>query len=716
MPRPTAAPLACRLAALPLVLACASAGPGTPAGPVIVSVEITGAHALSSGEILARLATVPTPCWPWAEKSRFDPARLRSDLLRIRTLYEAHGYFAARVVETAVEPAGRGSVRVRIVVDEGPPSCVTSLAIEGLADLPAATRAALLGKLPLVLGDIFTDRAFRAARAALESRLAGAGYVGSTVTPAARVEPSSHSVAVTYAVVHGPRYRFGAIEVHGEKVVSAARVAAEVRSALAPGAPYRQEDLAEAQRRVFSLGVFSAAHVEHGTPDPGTGTVPVEVRVREAPFHTLRFGAGLGVDVEHQELHAIADYTDRDFLGGLRRLDFDNRFALVWIPSVFAPAFAAAAPAGRSSVALTQPDLFTRGLDLAVQGGVERAVEQGYDYWAFTGRLAIPWRPTRRLTLTATYALGDYLFQNGFNGIDLSPNALLQTSCPTNGAQGSRCLLSYLEQALAWDGRDDPIEPRRGLYFALLLQEGGGPLGGDFTYLKLSPDLRLYIPLGPTTVLALRVQAGELIPYGGVAGPGLPGGPVTERFYAGGIDSVRGYGAMRLSPMARVNTCAVLPCHNPGNSLGVVDVPVGGDELLLGNLEVRQKLSTHWQLAFFVDAGEVNPTAWSADLSPEALAVTPGVGLRITTPVGPIRVDFAYRVTEPIRPVVSSFGLNPPIGPSPPTAAIDTCPYPYFLVPQTGWAAGGNPYARPSTCVSPFLNHFIPSIAIGEAF
>jgi len=315
--------------------------------------------------------------------------------------------------------------------------------------------------------------------------------------------------------------------------------------------------------------------------------------------------------------------------------------------------------------------------------------------------------------VTLAYAAELSYFQDAFNGIDLSPNALLQTSCPANGATGTRCLLSYFEQSIAWDTRDDQLDPHRGLYAAFSAQEGGGILGGNFSYLRLAPELRAYFPLSPGTVLAARLMGGVLPSFDGT------GGPITQRFFAGGIDSVRGYGALRLSPMARINTCVVLPCHNPGDSLGVVDVPVGGSTFLVANLELRQKLSAHWQLTAFLDAGEVEEQAWSLDLSTNSLAITPGLGFLFKTPIGPLRVDFAYRLTDPVRPVVLSYGLTPSLplpSPAPPTPGLDTCPYPYFLVPQTGWGVPGNPYSHPSTCASSFLNRFIPSLAIGEAF
>ncbi len=681
-------------------LAACTRPPRDGEAPELRSLDIQGNRHFSSSEILARLATSPSSWLPFGATSRFDESLFESDLRRIVVFYQAHGYFDAKVVSSQVTPDGPHAVRVTIRVVEGKPSRVAALDVRGLESLPPAVAASLVASLPLQLGSVFTQAGFEADEKELGEALRDQSYVGAKVSGKALVDPAAHAVRLVLDAAVGRRYRYGAIRIEGNSRVPTERIEREVREEITPGSLYRASEVAEAQRHVFGLGVLSAARVFPGPPDPATGTVPVEVRVQEAPFRTTRLGAGFGLDVEHEEVHVTGGYTDRNFFGGLRRFDFDNQFALVWIPTVFAPVFAAAAPAGSSTVQLTQPEIFTHGLDLTAKLTGERAVEQGFEFWSIRGRLAIPWHATPRLTLEAAYADELYLFQNEFNGIDLSPAALLST----NGC--STCVLSYLEQSIVWDGRDDPLEPRRGLYAALSLQEGGGPLGGDFSYLRVAPDIRGYFPLGIADVLAARLQVGALMPLGGTASP------ITQKFFLGGIDGVRGYGSLRLSPMYRINTCGVLPCHNPGNSIGVVDIPVGGNGLLEATVELRHQLTRLWTVVAFVDAGEVTVDPWQFDLSSNSLAVTPGVGFRLATPLGPLRADFAYQATTPYRPIVGAYGY--PSGVSfEGQPAVDSCPYPYGLVPQTGW---GGSYSHPSACSSTFLQRFSWMLTIGEAF
>ncbi len=94
----------------------------------------------------------------------------------------------------------------------------------------------------------------------------------------------------------------------------------QAQGSIRKGDWFSDNALEQAQRRVFQMGVFGAVKVTTGTPDKANAIIPVVVDVREAPFHTIRYGGGIGIDPVRQEYRFIAEYTDRNFLGDLRRL------------------------------------------------------------------------------------------------------------------------------------------------------------------------------------------------------------------------------------------------------------------------------------------------------------------------------------------------------------------------------------------------------------
>src|SRR5207302_7301979 len=112
--------------------------------------------------------------------------------------------------------------------------------------------------------------------------------------------------------------------------------------AIHPGDWYTESALSEAQGLVFQMGVFGAVRVTPGAPDRAAGTVPIVVDVREARFHSIRVGPGVGIDSVRQEARLIGEYSDRDFLGGLRRLTIRGKAGYAFLPTIWGAATGAA--------------------------------------------------------------------------------------------------------------------------------------------------------------------------------------------------------------------------------------------------------------------------------------------------------------------------------------------------------------------------------------
>ncbi|HSK01972.1 MAG TPA: BamA/TamA family outer membrane protein, partial [Kofleriaceae bacterium] len=179
---------------------------------------------------------------------------------------------------------------------------------------------------------------------------------------------------------------------------------------------------------------------------------------------------------------------------------------------------------------------------------------------------------------------------------------------------------------LTVDLRDHPIEPTLGAYAGLRSAIGTRLAGGAFEFVQLVPELRGYVPLGPV-VLGARVRAGTFL--GDV--------PATERFFAGGASSHRGFGERRLAP-TRV-----------GDVMGDEHiVPYGGESMLESSVEARFPIATWREIGIggvlFLDGGDVREEL--ADVALRELHWAAGVGLRFRTLVGPIRADLGYRLNR----------------------------------------------------------------------
>lgn len=595
--------------------------------PVLKDLEIIGAEQVSEGELKEKILTSETSWLPFSEKKRFDANVWRTDLKRIERYYQARGYYQARVVESEVTPLEDGKVAVRVTVEEGQPTRVVSIALDG--------GEALERELPLEVGDIFVEETWEGLEPTLERRLRERGHATADVFSQARVDLERQTAALTLEVDAGQRYRFGEVRVkqHLGDRVEEWRIVEQAREAIEDEDYYSDSARAEAQARIFDMDVFGAAKVTMGEPHPETGLVELDVEVQEAPFHTVRAGVGIGIDQARNDAHLIAGYTHRDFLGSLRRLDLEARAGWAFLPTAYAVArggnrVTQNGPIAEVGAELEQPRLFHPNFSGVTGIELERAIEPAYAFWGARGKLGVSWRPWTYFTLTPSYNYELYQLDQGTVAArsDLGATNLL-FGCPGG------CVLSYLEQTLAVDRRDDRQEPKRGYFLALSLQEGGSFLGGGFDYLRVVPEVRGYVSMleNERLTFAGKIRAGSLVPLSG----GPLDSPIVARFFSGG-SQMRGFSTRRLSPQLLV------PTPEGSGEFEAEPVPIGGNGLFETQLEARYDLTQSLVGALFTDLGIV--TSERLQLSTfDLLQVAFGAGVRYRTPVGPIRLDFAYR-------------------------------------------------------------------------
>ncbi len=655
------------VAVLALAFALGAAGclraRGTAEEPVVVGFRIEGVRAVSEDALKEKLATHASGRFAWNEVSRLDPDALAADRRRVEAYYRARGYYEARVEDVKLVPAGRGRVRVTMRVVEGRPVRVAKVTVNGFDAAPEAQQR--MGQLPLRPGDVFSEAAYDGASGAIVSALHSIGWADGKVEQRATVDPDSATAEVTYDVEPGRRWKFGPIRVAGTTAVPHDRIREQVLGSIRPGEWFDDARLAEAQARVFALGVFGAVRVSRWQEDAGRGTIEIVVDVRQAPFRTQRFGGGLGVQAVRWDVHGLAGWQHRNYYGELRRVGTEARLGYAWLPTPFRREKEGLV--GLVAGEYSQPGVFTRYVDTSARLEVEKGIEQAYDFYAERLRLGLPLRLASRWSFVPSYNLEVYELSS--YGVDFDPSA------PEGGrllenCRGSVCLLSYLEQRIAWDGRDNPVNTRRGLYVAFAVQEGFDVGTYGYQYLRFLPELRFFWPLGTSAVLAARARIGALVPVGEQGDP-----PLVARFTAGGPLSMRGYYTRRFAKMVR-----------RGNDW----VPVGGNGLADGSLELRFGITGSLGGAIFFDGGNVSdasavPSTWQTAIDPTLLQFAAGIGLRYRTPFGPVRLDVAARLPERLG-----------------TLTEESFP----AVPYTTWP-DGTPHREPIVAVH---------LSIGEAF
>jgi outer membrane protein insertion porin family len=168
------------------------------------------------------------------------------------------------------------------------------------------------------------------------------------------------------------------------------------------------------------------------------------------------------------------------------------------------------------------------------------------------------------------------------------------------------------------DSTDNVFNPTKGLILSGSYELAGTFLGGDKDYNKIFLLVSQFFPVFDKGVLQFQVRAGVAEPLGGAANI-----PIYERFYAGGANTVRGYEERSIGPVDK-------PTGDP----------LGGEALFVANLEYTLPLMEAIKAAVFVDTGNVWDKA--SDFFSGDFMTGMGVGLRVKTPIGPLKLDYGF--------------------------------------------------------------------------
>jgi outer membrane translocation and assembly module TamA len=164
----------------------------------------------------------------------------------------------------------------------------------------------------------------------------------------------------------------------------------------------------------------------------------------------------------------------------------------------------------------------------------------------------------------------------------------------------------------------DPLNPRRGYRAVARVEKAGGWLPGAISYYNELTTASLYHGVRRVT-LAGRVQAGVITTRSALRLP------FAKRYFLGGADTLRGWGRSEAGPLSESGA------------------PIGGTSMLLTNAELRVPMAPRLRGVLFVDAGNVWAESWRIQLG--NLLVDAGGGIRIDSPLGPLRLDIGYQLT-----------------------------------------------------------------------
>ena len=633
----------CALALLLTLLLWALAAPGCMPVRIghrwVKDVELKGADALEAGDVLSGLETQEMSWYwywlwwmPWVDRAWYDPDVVLADLDRVETYYAANGFFEARVTgHKASIPRGDDTASVEFTVKEGPATKVTAVEITGLPALKPEQARRLKERLGLKQGERFNYGAYSLAKEVLATRLKELGYAYCRVEGLVEVHRPRRSAVIRLKVSAGPLVRFGATRFEGHGDFPEQKLRLLVR--WEQGQVYDQEKVRKTRSALFKLRVFSAVRVD--LPEQPMAVAPITIRVQPAQLKELRLGLGMGLEAKRHELRLSGRWTWRNFLGGLRVLELKVIPAFVSLPTFWDSE--RLGPAVETELKLTQPYLFNSRFSAFALVGYDLDIHEGYQYHGIKAQAGLDrpfWRERLWAGLSYNFQLLDFF--------DINDEAFKASDTGLGFGFIDPYRPAWLEQYAELDLRDSVSSPRSGFYASVRLEEGFEYIASDFTYIKVTPEVRGYIPLGTKRlVLALRGLFGYLYPMGSPdAGDlGYASSPITRRYTLGGPNSHRGFSYGRLSPQG----------IDPDTG---ERVPLGGHAALLLSADLRVrvvKLLGYWfSVVAFFDAGDVTEGISDLELDSitDGLHLAAGGGITFETPIGSLRFSVGGRINR----------------------------------------------------------------------
>ncbi len=636
----------------------------------IVDVRFDGARAFSSTILSTAILTTPTHCSAIApicwlgigvDHQFYDEITAQRDVLRLLVFYAQRGYRQARV-ELESDRADDGIV-LHYRIQEGEPTRVVEVDVRNLEGISSD----IARNLPLRDGMPFDLLLLETSRDTLQLRLENRGYADAEVLINYEVPQDSLIARVSYDLYPGRRMRFGEPEVVGATKVTPA----VVRKMLTfrPGDVYSRDAILRSQRNIFSQELFRHADIQTSVDPEADSLLAVQVRLTEGDVHRVRAGLGLSTA---EYLITEGRWVSRNFQGGARRLELrvqlSNLLANALAP---APGFENldrlddiyTQTNGQVSADFTQPWFFSPYNTFRAGLFVERRSLPGVfvrtggggnvSFRRLIGRSATIDVGIRPELSKLESPDGDLVFCVNFTACDERQiRALAEPHW-----------LVPLTASLVWDRSNSLFSPNRGWVIRVNSEFASAATASDFEYARVSGDFIDYSAIVPGWIIATRLSPGVAIPMHGISEDELGVHP-TRRFYAGGPNSIRGYAQFRLGPKAlTIDPFRLLQPADSGGAActpqainrGECDAralasddpdafnvqPLGGAASFEGSFELRFPIFREViRGAAFVDYGQV----WRehTDMRLRDLVITPGLGIRYYSPIGPIRIDVGY--------------------------------------------------------------------------
>lgn len=597
----------------------------------VSSVDIAGNQAIANDKLMPHVAVKKKNIFTHGS---YSENLVRTSVKNLERVYQAEGFSDVKVTPAVRNEGGNITVSFRVV--EGPRDIVEAMHIQGNDTQPISDLAPK--GLNLAPGKPYSQKLVQDDRNTMMAKYLKLGYLNASFRESAKpVDKDKHRLEVTYLIDEGPQVKTATIVTLGR---GETRQALINRVAPIPtGAPLREDTMLADESQLYNLGVFDWAEIDPRRRITTQSQEDVLVKVHEAKKNDLTYGFGFDVinkggsipsgtvalpnlpviglnknfKTSQQTFYGprgLLEYTRKDLFGKAETLSFTSLAARL---------------DQRGAITFTDP--YFRGTNWAASaniGGEHDA--QNPIFTSLQGELGYQLQRALNPDKTTNLFLRYNYSQTGLTNIiipDLVP------------AEDQHVRLSTLSATYVRDTRDFQLDAHKGLYETLEADFNPSALGSNFNFGKFLAQTAYYKSITKRKIIwANSVRVGFAEAFSGHV-------PLSQQFFTGGGNTLRGFPLNGAGPQREVQTCP--PGQN--NCGDTITVPVGGNQLLLVNSEFRIPVPLKEGLGVvpFYDGGNVFRTIGFHG----QYTNTVGFGFRYATPVGPVRIDFGYNLDAP---------------------------------------------------------------------
>jgi outer membrane protein assembly complex protein YaeT len=653
--------------------------------PEVRDLVLNGVHGVGTRDLTRSISTTKSQCKnlllglfcflskspTFVDKKYLNRTELRRDVLRLRVFYWKRGYREA-TVDTAVVRTGPGQVKVVFDIHEGPPTVISTLRVE--YDSTLLRERQVKKFLYLRAGDPLNLVVLDTMRLEFQLAMWEKGYGDAQVDTVISVNAEQRKAAVVLRVI--PRWltTVGEITVRGNQSVNAQTIQNSIL--LRSGRVFRYFDLTESQRNLYESNLFRLALFS--VPPRPDSVKNINIDVRETKMREARISGGFNT---MDYLQTDGRFTNYNTFGGARRLDVAGTIGNLGARPLNEDMFqrvkadfqndqsAFTQPTWQASASVKQPAWLRKPENALSLGGFahRRAAPAVYIDRGYGGELAFTRTLAPRASASAAYRFeitrveaGDVYFCVNYGVCDNPTVTSLRLHQKLNPVQFTASI----------DRSDVPFSPTKGYIARIDVEHASSLTFSDYRYNRMFAEASAYTHFRyPSRDPRSQVLAGHLrvgfVRALASAQTGIELLHPRKRFYAGGSHSVRGYDENQLGPriltipkdsLAKVAGCdttsnaTIQLCDPNSSALRTRDFTpraVGGTSLLEGSVEYRMPFALKMEWAVFLDGGIIGGSRLQnlqdiREIVHGSAAITPGVGFRYKSPVGPIRVDLGY--------------------------------------------------------------------------